>query len=116
MTTQSVSVISSDIDTLESIYGGIGCKRPGGYTNLEFEIGLETFTRFLEPYKIKSTMFMVGKDFEYKKNHRIINEIYQKGHEIANHTYSHPQGFKFLSYVAMEREKKMEDLCKKLLM
>ena len=109
------STISSDIDTLESIYGGIGCKRPGGYTNLEFELGLEKFTRFLEPYKIKSTMFMVGKDFEYKKNHKIIKDISNQGHEIGNHTYSHSQGFRFLSSFQMEEEiKKMEDLCKNL--
>ena len=60
-------------------------------------------------------MFMVGKDFEYKKNHKIIKDISNQGHEIGNHTYSHSQGFRFLSSFQMEEEiKKMEDLCKNL--
>lgn len=113
MTTQAS--ISSDIDTLESIYNGIGCKRKNGYSNLEFEIGLENFMNFLEQYNIKSTLFMVGKDFKYKKNHSIIRYISDTGHEIANHTFSHPQGFRLLSSMNMEKEiQKMEVICKKI--
>jgi len=57
------AAISSDIDTLQSIYGGRGCRRVGGYTFAEFQIGLDNSCRFLERYGAQATFFMVGEDF-----------------------------------------------------
>jgi peptidoglycan/xylan/chitin deacetylase (PgdA/CDA1 family) len=106
------AALSSDLDTLESIYGGRGCRRPGGYTNAELKIGLENFCRFLEPFGIKSTLFMVGKDFTYPHNHGVIRAAAAAGHEIANHTLTHAQGFRGLSAEEKEAELAgMEDAC-----
>ena len=106
------AAISSDIDTLRSIYGGLGCRRVGGYTGAEFRIGLEEFARFLEPFGIASTLFMVGVDFEPPVHHTVIRTLAAAGHEIANHTMTHAQGFRGLSPRAKEREVAgMEDAC-----
>src|SRR5262245_16449453 len=106
------AAISSDIDTLRSIYGGRGCRRPGGYTAAEFEIGLENFARFLERFRIRSTLFMVGVDFEPPRHHAIIRGLAAAGHEIANHTLTHAQGFRTLPLADKEREVAgMEDAC-----
>ncbi len=73
------AAITSDIDTLASIYKGRGCRRPCGYTYTEFRMGLENFMRFLEPYRVKTTMFMVGNDFLNENNHAAIRAV---GHII----------------------------------
>jgi len=106
------AAISSDIDTLQSIYGGRGCRRPGGYTFDEMRIGLENFSAFLEPFGIKATLFMVGADFARAENQAAIRAVASAGHEIANHTATHAQGFRRLSPAEKETEiAGMEDAC-----
>lgn len=46
----------------------------------------------LSKYQAKATFFIVGKNAE--KNPEIISRMYEEGHEIANHTYSHPTKIK----------------------
>jgi peptidoglycan-N-acetylglucosamine deacetylase len=106
--------ISSDIDTLHSLYKGHGLRR-AGYTYAEMAIGLENFSRFLEPYGVKATLFMVGHDFLQPPNHAPIRAVAAEGHEIANHSMTHAQGFRLLPPDAMEREvADMEEACETL--
>lgn len=109
------AAITSDIDTLSSIYKGRGCRKEGGYTYAELRMGLEKFNSFLEPYDIKATLFMVGNDFLYPQNHGSIHAIVANGHEIANHTMTHAQAFRFLSPREKEAEiAQMEVICEKV--
>jgi len=104
--------ISSDIDTLQSIYGGRGCRRAGGYTYDELRIGLDNHCKFFDRYRIKTTLFMVGDDFRRPADHALIRGIADAGHEIANHTSTHAQGFRLLSPADKETEiAGMEDAC-----
>lgn len=106
------AAITSDIDTLASIYKGKGCRRVGGYTYAELRMGLENFSRFLESYRIKATLFMVGNDFRQEANHGAIRSVASAGHEIANHTLTHAQGFRWLSPEEKAKEiTGMERLC-----
>jgi hypothetical protein len=106
------AAVSSDVDTLSDIYKGQGCNRPGGYTYAELQIGLEAFDHFLEPYQAKATLFMVGNDFLPPENHAAIKAAHAAGHEIANHTMTHPQGFRLLSPAEKEQEiAEMEAAC-----
>jgi hypothetical protein len=108
--------ISSDIDTLQSIYGGRGCRRLRGYTFAELRMGLENSCRFFERYGVKATLFMVGEDFRRAADHDVIRAAATAGHEIANHTLTHAQGFRLLPAVEQEREiAGMEDACEALL-
>lgn len=109
------AAISSDVDTLASIYKGYGCRRPGGYTYAEFRMGLENFCRFLEPFGIHATLFMVGEDFQYSQNIPCIKAVLAEGHEIANHTLTHAQGFRLLSPEEKEAEiAGMEEICQQV--
>ena len=55
---------------------------------------------------------MVGNDFLYEKNHASIKTIANNGHEIANHSMTHPQGFRWLSIKEKEFELvSMSDIC-----
>jgi peptidoglycan/xylan/chitin deacetylase (PgdA/CDA1 family) len=108
--------ISSDIDTLESIYQGRGCKRAGGYTYAEFDEGLERFARFLEPFRAKATLFVVGRDLQRPASRAIVRDLDAAGYEVANHTQTHAQGFRFLSTADQESEvAAMEEQCASLL-
>ena len=107
--------ISIDVDTLSSIYKGLGCTRPGGYTYVEFRTGIEAMADFFDGYNIKTTMFMVGNDFKFEGNHGHIRDIHQAGHEIANHSMTHPQGFRWLSAQEKENElQSMGDICEQV--
>jgi len=103
--------ISADIDTLNSIYRGRG-RRRAEYTYAEFRMGLENLSAFLEPYGVKATLFMVGSDLLIRDNHDAVRAMAAAGHEIANHTHTHAQGFRRLSPEAQDRELAgMEDAC-----
>jgi hypothetical protein len=110
-----MAAVTSDIDTLASIYKSQGCRRPGGYTYAELRMGLETFSHFLRPYGIKATLFMVGNDFLRVENHNTIQAMSEEGHEIGNHTMTHAQGFRLLPSDHKEAEiSGMERLCSKV--
>ncbi len=110
-----IGAISSDIDTLQSLYKGHGLRRPA-YTYAEMEIGLANFSRFLERYDAKATLFMVGNDFLQSQNAAPIRAAADCGHEIANHSMTHAQGFRLLPPDQMEAEVAgMEDACQALL-
>jgi hypothetical protein len=109
-----VGAVSSDIDTLHSLYKGHGLRRPA-YTYAEMRIGLENFARFLERYQAPATLFMVGHDFLQPQNADPIRAIAAAGHEIANHSMHHPQGFRLLPPAEMEAEiAGMEQACRDL--
>ena len=48
----------------------------------------EQILNLLEQYGAKGTFFLVGEQAE--KNPQIVYRMYEEGHEIANHTYTHP--------------------------
>lgn len=111
---QLTGAISSDIDSLHSLYKGHGL-RCAAYSYAEIEMGLENFSRFLEPYGVKATLFMVGDDFLQPQNAAPIRAAAAAGHEIANHSMTHAQGFRLLPPDAMEAEiAGMEDACVRL--
>jgi hypothetical protein len=110
-----LAAVSVDVDTLSSIYKGFGCRRSGGYDFSELAMGLENFSRFIEPYGIRATLFIVGNDLLPEKNRPAICQMAREGHEIANHSQSHVQGFRFLSPEEKETEiAGMEEICQQV--
>lgn len=61
---------------------------------------LDIFDRF----NVKATLFVVGKDLESKSCQDFIKDAFRRGHEIGNHSYSHPKNFKVLSLAEKEAE------------
>ncbi|MBI1971525.1 MAG: polysaccharide deacetylase family protein [Candidatus Wildermuthbacteria bacterium] len=97
--------ISIDIDTLKTHFKGFGLKR-GEYDFSDFREGMKNFLDFLDPFNIKATFFIVGRDLLVEQNIPILREAVRRGHEIANHTMNHVQGFRLLS--SREKEKEVE--------
>lgn len=56
----------------------------------------------LRKFKIKASFFLVGKKAE--KNPDIVQRIFQEGHDIGNHTYSHPLSPMLFKYRIIEKE------------
>ncbi len=73
----------------------------------------EKFTRpllkILEKHKARATFFMVGE--EAQKNPKLVREVANEGHAIANHSYSHPS---FLRIKGQERRREIKK-CQKVL-
>ena len=99
----NVCSVTVDVDSLSSNFKGFGLKK-SEYSYYEFKRGIENILDFLAPYDVRATFFFVARDLEVEKNVRFIPEVAAKGHEIASHSYSHPQGFRFISVEQKEYE------------
>lgn len=63
--------------------------------------------RFLDVFDrcgIRATFFMIGRDAARAENRAGIREIVARGHEVGNHSYTHPYNFRQLSRRQKERE------------
>lgn len=98
--------ISIDIDTLSTHFKGQGLRK-GKYDFLDFKLGIDNFLKLLDEFKIKATFFLVGKDLLHPQNDEIARKIVGAGHEIANHSMNHIQGFRLLS--KEEKNKEIEE-------
>lgn len=104
--------VSCDVDSLAALYKGRGNRRPRGYSYTDLRTGLETMGEFFGRYGVKVTLFMVGRDFEPEGNHAAIRAMADAGHEIANHSHTHAQGFRLLPSAEQEAEiAGMQDAC-----
>ncbi|MFC1686792.1 polysaccharide deacetylase family protein [Nanoarchaeota archaeon] len=89
--------------------GTIQVDLDGLWTNLEyygldsdeedivFKSSIPRFLELFEKYNVKATFFLVGKDGEVGWKADLVKQLHNAGHEIANHTYSHPFGLRKLS-------------------
>lgn len=85
------AVIQLDCDGENALSSYYGTDRKKGTDEV-----FSTLSRFLDifqKYKIKATLFVVGKDVEDDINRKIIIKAVEDGHELANHTYCHPSFF-----------------------
>ncbi len=85
------AVIQVDCDGENALSSYYGMERGKGADKI-----YPVLLRFLDifnRYGIKATFFVVGKDIEDGMNRRFIVKALDAGHELANHTYSHPRFF-----------------------
>ncbi|MFX0137037.1 MAG: polysaccharide deacetylase family protein, partial [Candidatus Hodarchaeota archaeon] len=76
-----------------------------------YEIIIPRFINILRKYNIKASFFVVGKDLQNEKNAELVRLLLKEGHEIANHTYSHPFGMRGMKRHEKEFEiKKCEEI------
>ena len=61
-----------------------------------FSSSIPRFQALFDKYHIKATFFTIAKDLEDPKKAELIKQLREHGHEIANHTYDHPFGFRSL--------------------
>ena len=103
MATRKLATIQVDLDGLWTNLKYYGYNNDS-YPDSVFDTAVPRFLELFDKYNIKATFFLIGKDGEIKEKAALIKELNKSGHEIANHTYSHPFGFRKLSI----EQKKME--------
>jgi peptidoglycan/xylan/chitin deacetylase (PgdA/CDA1 family) len=62
------------------------------------------FLDILDRAGAKATFFMIGRDAEVDAHRRIVRDIARRGHEVGNHSYSHPYNFRSLTRKQREEE------------
>jgi len=55
------------------------------------------FLDILDAAGARATFFAIGRDLRVPAHRRILREVASRGHEIGNHSYSHPYDFRALS-------------------
>ncbi|MFH1437951.1 MAG: polysaccharide deacetylase family protein [Pseudomonadota bacterium] len=90
MNGRKTACISIDLDSVECYYGIHGLNPPHNVRAIHFSKGLRRFLGLFDELNIKSTLFAVGEDLRDETCGRILAEAAQRGHEPANHTWSHP--------------------------
>ncbi len=87
----SFASLSIDLDnqwSYQKTHGDAGWEEYPSYLHLVVPRILD----FLAEFEIRSTIFIVGKDAELRKNRDAMRAIGDSGHEVANHSYSHDPG------------------------
>ena len=88
--------VSVDMDTYREYRSLIDPDGDGG----DFSFYDDAIPRFLDLFDecgMRTTFFMIGRDAEVPSNRVRVREIVARGHEIANHSHTHPYNFRALS-------------------
>lgn len=88
-------LIQIDVDGLWVIFQHFGFDN-NSPEDILYESALPRFIDLFDAYDIKATLFVVGKDLLSSSKVKLLKKAVEKGHEIANHTMTHAEGFSFL--------------------
>lgn len=100
---KKTGVIQIDVDGLWVIFQHFGI----GYNDSQdilYESALPAFLELFDTYNIKATLFVVGKDLLCPSKVNLLKKAVKKGHEIANHSMNHSEGFSYLSFNEKKKE------------
>ncbi len=97
---RQVAMVTIDVDTLHDLFPGYQ-----GSEDSVYEYGLPRLEELLAQEGVRATLFVAGNDLRRQStNQKWIRRFAEGGHEIANHSTSHPQGFAFLPRSRKEAE------------
>jgi peptidoglycan-N-acetylglucosamine deacetylase len=114
MTARNLGTVQIDLDGLWTNLNYYGHKSYI-YPDNVFESSVPRFLDLFERFGIKATFFLVGQDAEISEKAVLVKELVRAGHEIANHTYTHPFGLRKLPPVEKFAEiKKSEEIITKV--
>lgn len=99
--------ISVDMDSFEVLLKFYGHRLTSRKGKDFYETVVPRFLEIFERFHVKATFFVIGTDLQSKHNQRFLCKIVEAGHEVANHTYSHPFGLH-----TMSREERVQEIKK----
>lgn len=87
----SASSVSIDLDALRFYYGihGLG-ETPTELAQVVLERAVPRFMEILARRKLRATFFVIGEDLRTEVGQRTVAALHAAGHEIANHSFTHP--------------------------
>lgn len=95
--------IHIDVDNLWNYETEYNCSASGLY-DLMYEQALPALLEIFDRFKVKATFFMIGRDLELASCQNFCITAAKAGHELANHTYSHPINLHRMSRQEKEKE------------
>lgn len=101
------AAISVDLDGLGCYYAihGLGEPPPPPARHLVLRKCLPRFLDLFARHGVQGTFFVVGSDLERDPDGRaILSDLARAGHELANHTHTHPYHFTRLGRAEMAEE------------
>ena len=103
--------VSVDMDSLRLIYKAFN-GQDASDNDVVYRKILPRFLKIFKKHNIKATFFVIGNETKSRNYQLMIQKMHSDGHEIANHTFSHPFNFSKLP----KHEKKEEiKLCGQLI-
>lgn len=69
-----------------------------------FYSSINNILSILKKFGLKATFFVVGKDLETFEKVEVLKEVVKNEHEIANHTYNHPNDLSKMSQQDIQNE------------
>lgn len=95
MASKKSGTVQIDVDGIWVIFQHFGFDYEGAQDKM-YESSVPRFLDLFDEYGIKATLFVVGRDLLSPAKVALLKKAVQKGHEIANHTMTHAEGFSFL--------------------
>jgi len=102
-TKKRLATVQIDVDGTWVVFQHFGYKYQAPQ-DIMYESALPRFLDLFDAYGVKATLFTVGRDLLFAPRVRLLQEAVKRGHEIANHTMNHAEGFSFLSRQQKEKE------------
>jgi peptidoglycan/xylan/chitin deacetylase (PgdA/CDA1 family) len=106
-TREPTLAVSVDLDGLACYYAihGLGAPPPAPARHLVLRKCLPRFLDLFARHGVQATFFVVGSDLETDAEGRaILADVARAGHELANHTHTHPYHFTRLPRAEMAGE------------
>jgi hypothetical protein len=96
--------VSVDLDNYAEYERLLSSARSGPDASLYFG-AVPRFLDLFDRCGIRGTFFVIGRDARRADHRAMVREVAARGHEVGNHSYSHPHNFRSLS-----RERKIEEI------
>jgi hypothetical protein len=96
--------VTVDMDNVEDYQRLVG-ESSGGSSHSFYDDAVPRFLDLFDEFGIKATFFMVGRDAGQAPHRAAVRNIAERGHEVGNHSYTHPYNFRALS-----RQRKAEEI------
>ncbi|MFB3894702.1 MAG: polysaccharide deacetylase family protein [bacterium] len=97
------AIIQVDLDGIWTIFQHHGIEVSHAKDPV-FEQSVPRFLSLFREFNLESTFFIVGSDLEVPQSAAVIKSIADAGHELANHSYTHPRNFSVLTLSEKQRE------------
>jgi hypothetical protein len=69
-----------------------------------YDDALPRFLDLFDRHGVRATFFVIGRDMANPSRRRRVRELVERGHEVGNHSFSHPYNFRALPRAQKARE------------
>jgi hypothetical protein len=100
-----LGTLQVDVDDLWVYYESIGLATPAGTQALAFTEGMPRLLDLFDRFGVHATFFVCGRDVAGRgPQHAAVREAIRRGHEIANHSAEHRNGYARLAPAALRAD------------